>query len=112
MEHQSPVFDGDHVPLCSSKAIRDCMIQRKKRPTLVLAIAMCSCGFATSGCNSRPPTYPVSGKVIWKGGAPATELNGGFVTLDSVELMVSAVGPIGPDGSFKLGTFEESDGVP
>src|SRR5687768_2935478 len=77
--------------------------------TATLIGCWCLCSL---GCNSRLPTYPVSGKVVWKGGAPATELNGGFVTLDSVELMVSAMGPIGPDGSFKLGTFEESDGVP
>src|SRR5687767_1161006 len=81
-------------------------------PSLTSAIAMCLCGLVLTGCNSRPPTYPVSGKVVWKGGEPARELNGGFVTLDSIELMVSALGPIGPDGTFKLGTFEESDGVP
>ena len=79
---------------------------------LATAIAFCLSGSALTGCNSRPPTYPVSGKIVWKGGEPARELSGGFVTLDSLELMVSALGPIGPDGTFKLGTFEESDGVP
>ena len=76
------------------------------------AIAICLCGWVLGGCDSRPSTYPVSGKVVWKGGEPARELNGGFVTLDSLELRVSALGPIGPDGTFKLGTFEVSDGVP
>jgi hypothetical protein len=78
--------------------------------TILLAFCLGSLAFA--GCDSRPPTYPVSGKVVWKGGQPVTELNGGFVTLDSVELMVSAMGAIGPDGTFKVNTFEDKEGVP
>ena len=47
-----------------------------RRLTETLPIWLCS--LALAGCDSRPPTYPVSGKVIWKGGQPANELNGGF----------------------------------
>ena len=75
-------------------------------------MAVWLCVLAAAGCDSRPPTYPVSGKVVWEGGQPATELNGGFVTLDSFELMVSAMGSIGPDGTFKVNTFEDKEGVP
>ena len=93
--------------------IQRIMTIRSKQLALVAsAIMSCVCGSVFVGCDSRPTTYPVSGKIVWKGGEPARELNGGFVTLDSIELMVSALGPIGPDGTFKLGTFEESDGVP
>jgi hypothetical protein len=80
------------------------------RLTVGLGIGLLT--LACAGCDSRPPTYPVSGKVTWKGGQPATELNGGFVTLDSIELMVSAMGAIGADGTFKVNSYEDKVGVP
>jgi hypothetical protein len=75
-------------------------------------ILLAGCLALLAGCSGRHKTYPVEGKVVWKDGNEARELVGGFVTLDSMELLVSAQGQIQEDGSFRLGTYKSSDGVP
>jgi hypothetical protein len=64
---------------------------------------------AVTGCG---PSYaPVEGKVVWEDDTPATELAGGVVQLEPPENGIGGRGTIGPDGSFKLGTEREGDGV-
>lgn len=62
-----------------------------------------------SGCGSR--TQPVEGLVEWPEGAPATQLAGYMVTFQAEGEPVSASGRIQPDGTFRVGTFEEGDGA-
>ena len=68
--------------------------------------------FVAGGCSRGQETYPVEGKIVWQDGSEAKELAGGVITLDSLTLKVSATGQIGPDASFRLGTYGASDGVP
>jgi hypothetical protein len=68
------------------------------------------CVLLLSGCGSG--TYPVHGKLVWKDGAPATELAGSNVTFESTDQKTSAVGSIQPDGSFQLTTTKTNDGAP
>ena len=76
------------------------------RTTLLAAVA-CAAG----GCNSRPATYPVQGKVAWKEGGDAKELVGHTVTLESEDGKTSGSGTIQADGTFTIGTFGEKDGA-
>jgi hypothetical protein len=69
--------------------------------TLVLAGA--------AGCGSR--MYPVQGKVVFKDGRP---LPGGQVIFEpeDKEAKFSARGDIQADGTFRMGTHTDDDGVP
>ena len=61
------------------------------------------------GCGeSRVPTYPVSGTVVFDDGSPVRT---GTVELASVDQKLTATGKIGDDGSFVLGTFTSNDGA-
>lgn len=76
-----------------------------------LRILALSASFAAwaSGCGPgevRPETVPVQGKVTYKG-APVTV---GTITFQS-DSGQPATGKIGADGTYKLGTFAESDGA-
>lgn len=64
---------------------------------------------AAAGCGRR--MCPVEGKVTYRDGAP---LPGGMVIFESLEADVKTSwrGHIGKDGSFRLGTEGEEDGVP
>jgi len=64
-----------------------------------------------AGCGGKG-TYPVEGKVVYPDGAAAIDLAGHTVNFESAELNVSATGEVQPDGTFKLGTFENEDGAP
>ena len=66
---------------------------------------------ALSGCSSRPATYPVEGKVVWKGGNAATELAGYGVTFESADGSTSGSGEIQADATFTIGTFGIEDGA-
>ena len=59
-----------------------------------------------AGCGktpAAPTTYPVTGKVVYKGGAP---LAGGAITLVSTsDRNVRAIGEIASDGGFSLHTL-------
>ena len=64
---------------------------------------------ALAGCtDDRPPTYPVTGKVVLPDGKP---LAGGSILFESVEHALAARGLILQDGTFRLGTFGLSDGA-
>jgi hypothetical protein len=91
------------------------------RPTtcVIRLAAACAAAAVLAGAGCRdagaPKTYPVTGKVVFKGG-DARGLRGGYVRLQSVaDPNVRAVGEIEDDGSFVLGTsFKERPlgGVP
>lgn len=77
-------------------------------------VAWLLCGAATavllSGCGGG--TYPVHGKVVFKGSqAAATELAGYMITLESKSGRVSASGVVEPDGTFELSTYKPGDGL-
>ncbi|HXG09605.1 MAG TPA: hypothetical protein VNK04_07430 [Gemmataceae bacterium] len=55
--------------------------------------------------------YPVEGRVVYRDGTPFTQ---GLVVFEPLEadVRVSAIGEIHKDGTFRLGTYSETDGVP
>jgi hypothetical protein len=62
-----------------------------------------------SSCGSGP--NPVEGKVVWKDGSPAKELEGSQVVFDLPEKQTSARGIVRADGSFRLTTNKPDDGA-
>jgi len=66
---------------------------------------------AAAGCGGAA-TYSVEGKVAYKNGTPM--LGGGQVLFEPVDKnsKISARGIIQEDGSFRMGTFGDADGVP
>jgi hypothetical protein len=62
-----------------------------------------------SGCGSG--LHPVEGKVVWKDGSPAKELENGYVVFDLPEKQTSARGTIQGDGTFRLTTNKPNDGA-
>lgn len=72
-------------------------------PLLVVLAAACL------GCGKG--IYPVAGKVVWKDGAPATELKNGHVVFESTTEESTARGIVQSDGSFRLTTLHANDGA-
>ncbi|MGD9127615.1 MAG: hypothetical protein PVH19_09575 [Planctomycetia bacterium] len=75
--------------------------------TAVLLIVTVSCLATLTGCgDGRPDRVPVSGQVL---------IDGKPLTYGTVRVIPqnarAATGTIQPDGSFKLTTFEDGDGV-
>jgi hypothetical protein len=66
--------------------------------------------FVAAGCAGANDAYPVKGTVFLDG-QPATELAGGTVTFDSVELHKSASGEIQTDGTYRLSSLTKNDGA-
>jgi hypothetical protein len=66
------------------------------------------------GCGSgMPKTYPAKGKVVFKGGKPATDGKIQFQSTDDPH--VKALGDIDEDGSFSLTTYvgdKHKEGAP
>jgi hypothetical protein len=63
------------------------------------------------GCgNGNPETYPVTGTVVFADGTPLTDGSVEFET-EIDDKPITAIGQIGPDGTFKLGTYEATDGA-
>lgn len=85
------------APLASS-VLRRRRLRRRGWTTAIVILAV--------GCNNRPPTSPVSGKVLYNG-AP---LPYGTVILQPAQGQPAA-GAIQPDGTFRLSTFAENDGA-
>jgi hypothetical protein len=65
------------------------------------------------GCDSGPKTYPVKGKVVFRGGKAVTD---GRVQFQSAtDPPFKALGDIGEDGSFSLTTYlgkNKANGAP
>jgi hypothetical protein len=76
---------------------------------LVLAAALIL--MATEGCNSAMPrTYPVKGRVVWKGGKA---VRWGRIEFQSLsDATVRATGWLGEDGTFALTTHREGRKAP
>src|SRR5262249_53791670 len=62
-----------------------------------------------AGCGSG--IYPVQGKVVWKDGKVAKELEGSHVVFDNTEKKVSARGVVQADGTFQLTMIKTNDGA-
>jgi hypothetical protein len=73
---------------------------------LLLYLLVLSCFF--TGCDGNPPTYPVSGKVVFPSGSAVRM---GTIETKSRTLGVNARGKIQSDGTFQLTTFEPDDGA-
>lgn len=79
-----------------------------RRAAAVLALAL------TCGCESAPnrvPVYPAGGTFTHNGKAAA----GAIVILHPVDPAAAPVKPrgkVGPDGTFRLTTYETGDGAP
>jgi hypothetical protein len=69
---------------------------------------------ALAGCGSNvPKTYPVKGKVVFKGKGDVARLSGHHVRFESVsDAKLSAVGEIEDDGTFSLGSFIDGKALP
>jgi hypothetical protein len=64
-------------------------------------------GCGASGGTPPPTTYPVSGKVFYKGGQP---VSGGVIQFQSdSDPSLTHLGDIGPDGTFELRTLFQSE---
>jgi hypothetical protein len=78
---------------------------------LVSAVLLPVCAGVLAGCSSepeRPPSYPVSGTVTWKG----QPLEGARVVfVPAAEGVESAVGVTGADGKYVATTYAAGDGV-
>lgn len=76
--------------------------------SVILAVGIC----LASGCGeSHPPTYPVSGQVVFPDGT--TLKNGGQVLFrsDDGTAAIKSMGYFGADGRFELTTFTKGDGA-
>jgi hypothetical protein len=73
-------------------------------------LAIAAGALLIAGCGGNG-TYPVQGKVVYQDGSPATDLTGYFISMDLSEKQLSASGVVQPDGTFKVGTFEDDDGA-
>ena len=62
------------------------------------------------GCGGPRP-YPVSGKIVFGDGTPATDLADFIISMDSVDRPEGATGIVQPDGTFKVGTQDNEDGA-
>jgi hypothetical protein len=67
-----------------------------------------------AGCGNR--TAPIEGTVVFADApdTPATELAGYVITFESEgegRTPVSGTGAVGPDGTFRVSTFQEGDGA-
>jgi hypothetical protein len=67
--------------------------------------------FTLIGCGG-PTLHPVEGVIKYNDGTPL--VGGGLITFTPVdpEAKFSARGTVKEDGTFKMGTFSEGDGVP
>lgn len=75
---------------------------------LVMICTACSGTSEDKWTKQRPPTYPVSGTVTFKG----TPLEGATVVFQSNGAQTqAAVGRTDKEGHFQLRTFEEGDGA-
>lgn len=91
------------VRSCLQRPVTSCA--KALLPLAALAASLAGCGDDTA------KLYPVTGKVQWKGGGPATELVNYNVSMQPADRGSSATGVVQPDGSFTLSTLAENDGA-
>ena len=87
-------------------------VQGNKWRWVALASAVLFFLSGCSGSDNRPPTFPVSGKLLINGQAAA----GAKIALHAVsDPQLKGLEPhaiVGTDGSFQLTTFRSNDGAP
>jgi hypothetical protein len=94
------------------------MLTRSRNAVRSAAVGAGAALLVAVGCGQDgPKTYPVNGKVVYKGAGDVAKLEGGRVHLESVssEPKVTASGDIEADGSFSVWCYLESkdrEGVP
>src|SRR6516165_3629174 len=64
-----------------------------------------------AGCSAGSGPYPVSGKLVYDDGQPASDLAGGDVVFISDELKISSTGEIDSKGRFQLTMSHSGDGT-
>jgi hypothetical protein len=87
--------------------LRSCCGSRGRRLVLMAALTL----MATEGCRpAMPRTYPVKGRVVWKGGKA---VRWGRIEFQSLtDSSVRATGWLGEDGTFALTTHREGRKAP
>jgi len=82
------------------------VFHRKPISAVALALGVALLFAGLPGCGSGiPKTYPVKGRVVWKGGKPVTY---GRIEFQSVsQPTLTAVGRIESDGAFSLTTHKD-----
>jgi hypothetical protein len=92
------------------------MVMKGFRGVVRRWLGIAAVGLALTGAAGCGGThlYPVRGTVAFKDGAPITPLVGGQVVFEPLEpgAKESARGEIQPDGTFRLGTYQNGDGAP
>lgn len=73
----------------------------------VLCLLLVATLLALPGCNSGPRTFPVHGKVTYKG----KPVPNGTVLFTPLTVGPTATGEIGKDGSYSLTTYKPGDGA-
>jgi hypothetical protein len=73
---------------------------------VALVVASCAKG------DGRKPTVQVTGKVLLPDGKPAEHATVVFHPVNAVGAEVKPRGKVGPDGSYRLTTYEGEDGAP
>src|SRR5882672_7325832 len=75
---------------------------KSRTRALLMLIALTGCG----------DTHPVSGKITYKDGTPMP--GGGQITFNPADASTktSSLGKILEDGTFRMGTHSDTDGVP
>jgi hypothetical protein len=68
-------------------------------------------GAMLAGCDHRPTTFPVDGKVTYTDGAPLAGGTVEFLTTTADGQRINARGRTDLTGAFTLGTFAEDDGA-
>lgn len=74
---------------------------------LLMAILPISCGSSTS----RRPVFPTSGKILLNG-KPAENALVVFHPMNASDGEAKPRGKVGPDGTYKLTTYDTDDGAP
>jgi hypothetical protein len=81
-----------------------------KGTTLSLFLLSSLCLTSGAGCGS-PSLYPVEGTILFQDGKRAKELAGATIDFEPIEGRNSARGEVDADGTFRMGTFQQGDGV-
>jgi hypothetical protein len=84
--------------------------RRDRSPAYAIWILAWIC-LASVGCARRERVYEAGGRVIFKDGSPATDLESGAVVFITPDLRESARGDIAADASFRLETLDLRKGA-
>jgi hypothetical protein len=75
----------------------------------ILPLALC---VAMAGCQSKPESFPVSGKIVLAKG-DVSQFAGNVIEFQSAtDPNVRSYGYVGKDGTFKLATLHQAESLP